>query len=132
MKLTPLVQVFDMIESARFYCELLGFELVEKSPEVETAEGRFSHWMWLRKDGVELMLNTAYDANERPASRELERWRGHGDIGFYIECADVDAVHASLVARGLAADSPQQMRYGMKSFTVRDPDGYAITFQTRS
>jgi hypothetical protein len=40
-------------------------------------------------------------------------------------------VHAELDARGLVADAPQVMRYGMKSFTVRDPDGYAITFQSR-
>ena len=29
--LCPLIQVFDMGNSLRFYCELLGFEIVEKS-----------------------------------------------------------------------------------------------------
>ena len=28
--LCPLIQVFDMDNSLRFYCELLGFEIVEK------------------------------------------------------------------------------------------------------
>jgi glyoxylase I family protein len=132
MKLTPLVQVFDMIVASRFYIDRLGFEIVDKSPSVETAEGAFSHWMWLRKAGVELMLNTAYDANQRPPLRDDARELGHRDVGFYIDCDDVDAVHAELRGRGLIADAPQMMRYGMKSFTVRDPDGYSITFQTRA
>src|SRR6266705_2688819 len=29
--LCPLIQVFDMDNSLRFYCELLGFEIVEKT-----------------------------------------------------------------------------------------------------
>jgi glyoxylase I family protein len=81
VKLTPLVQVFDMIESSRFYIDRLGFEIVDKSPTVETAEGQFSRWMWLRNAGVELMLNTAYDANERPPSRDDARELGHRDVG---------------------------------------------------
>src|SRR5713226_7039525 len=38
--LCPLIQVFDMDNSLHFYCELLGFEIVEK-----TAGGG---WAWLR------------------------------------------------------------------------------------
>ncbi|HEY1547947.1 MAG TPA: VOC family protein, partial [Kofleriaceae bacterium] len=95
-------------------------------------EGHFSHWMHLRKSGVEVMLNTAYDSNERPPSRDDARELGHRDVGMYIECDDVAVVHAELEARGLVADTPQAQRYGMTSFTVRDPDGYAITFQSRT
>jgi glyoxylase I family protein len=131
VKLTPLVQVFDMIESSAFYVDRLGFEIVDKSPEVETVEGRFSHWMQLRKSGVELMLNTAYDANERPHARDDARELGHRDVGFYVECDDVDGIHAELKTRGLVCEPPHAQRYGMKSFTVRDPDGYSITFQSR-
>jgi hypothetical protein len=50
--LCPLIQVFDMDNLLRFYCELLGFEIVEK------AAGR--GWAWLRHGTAELMLNTAY------------------------------------------------------------------------
>lgn len=64
--LTPLIGVFDMPRALAFYRDLLGFAVVSASPEVETAEGRFSHWMWLRFGGAEIMLNTQYDSNERP------------------------------------------------------------------
>ncbi len=65
--MTPLLQVFDMPEALAFYGDRLGFSVVDRSPEVETPEGRFSHWVWLRLGPCDLMLNTAYDAGERPA-----------------------------------------------------------------
>lgn len=64
--LTPLIGVFDMPRSLAFYRDLLGFSVVSASPEVETKEGRFSHWMWLRFGKADIMLNTQYDSNERP------------------------------------------------------------------
>ena len=44
--LTPLIGVFDMPKSLSFYRDMLGFSVVSASPEVETAEGKFSPWMW--------------------------------------------------------------------------------------
>lgn len=127
--LTPLIQVYDMPEAMRFYCDVLGFEVIASSPEIEAPEGRYCHWAWLRLGGADLMLNTAYDAGERPVSRDAARWSGHADICFYIGCADVDAVHAELTDRGLALQPPKIAPYGMKQLTLRDPDGYTICFQ---
>jgi glyoxylase I family protein len=56
--LTPLIGVFDMPKALAFYRDLLGFEVVSASPEVDTSEGQFSHWMWLRFGAAEIMLNT--------------------------------------------------------------------------
>ena len=130
--LCPLIQVFDMVESVRFYCELLGFEVVQASREVETPEGRFFHWCWLRLGSANLMLNTAYDAGERPPVRDTARQAHHADTGLYFGCTDVDAVYAALVARGLAIDPPHDTSYGMRQLHLRDPDGYALCFQAAS
>ena len=73
---TAYIEVFDMPSSVAFYCDILGFRSLFASPEVETREGRFSHFVLLGRDGVQLMLNTAYDANERPPDRSEARWRG--------------------------------------------------------
>ena len=73
--LTPLIGVFDMPTALAFYRDVLGFAVVSASPEVETAEGRFSHWMWLRFGQAEIMLNTQYDSNERPAQPPVDRSR---------------------------------------------------------
>lgn len=64
----PYFEVYDMRTSVAFYCEKLEFELITHAPFY--AEGEF-HWCLLRRDGIELMLNTAYDEGERPAEREV-------------------------------------------------------------
>jgi len=125
--LTPLIGVFDMIKSLAFYRDLLGFEVVSASPEVETREGRFSHWMWLRFGAAELMLNTQYDSNERP--KHPVESTDPGYACFYIGCADVDVAYEELTRRGLKTDPPAMARYGLKLFSVKDPDGYTIVFQ---
>ncbi|MDF7777751.1 VOC family protein [Sphingomonas sp. AOB5] len=125
----PLIQVFDMTASVRFYCEGLGFEVVAASPEIEAAEGRYFHWCRLRLGPAELMLNTAYDANERPPVRDAARQAAHQDTGLYFGCDDVDAIHAALRARGLEVSPPKDAPYGMRQIWLRDPDGYQLCFQ---
>ena len=127
--LTPLISVFDMVKSAAFYTDLLGFEVVASSPVVETPEGRFSHWMWLRFGGAELMLNTKYDSGERPLHPDATHAAWHGDTCLYIGCPDVDAVYEELTRRGLRADPVAVAPYGLKMFGMEDPDGYKIVFQ---
>jgi uncharacterized glyoxalase superfamily protein PhnB len=127
--LTPLIGVFDMPRSLAFYQDMLGFEIVSASPDVETPEGRFSHWMWLRSGAAELMLNTQYDSGERPEYPDPARHAAHGDASFYIGCADLDEVYQQLAAKGLKAAPPKAAPYGLKRFSVKDPDGYEIVFQ---
>lgn len=127
--LVPLLQVFDMPAAIHFYRDILGFAIVSSSDEIEAAEGRYFHWALLRLGGAELMLNTAYDANERPATREAERWRGHADTGLFIGCDDLDAVHALLASKGVVVSPPRNAPYGMRQLYVTDPDGYVLCFQ---
>jgi glyoxylase I family protein len=124
--LTPLIGVFDMPRSLVFYRDLLGFSVVSASPEVETKEGRFSHWMWLRFGKAQIMLNTQYDSNERPLQ---EPGKTHKDAVFYIGCSDIDLAYQELTNRGLKAERPKMAPYELKLFSVEDPDGYTIVFQ---
>ena len=65
--LCPLLQVFDMPTSVRFYRDILGFELVAHAPL--RAPDDPPGWCLLRHgDTTEIMLNTAYDYGERPES----------------------------------------------------------------
>lgn len=131
--LTPLLGVFDMATSLAFYRDRLGFEVVSASPVVETPEGRFSHWMWLRLGGVELMLNTAYDSGERPSERDAPRIAGHVDTCLFIGCSDLDGVYAEYTRAGLAIEPPVMAGYGLRRFSLRDPDNFELVFQeTRS
>jgi catechol 2,3-dioxygenase-like lactoylglutathione lyase family enzyme len=122
----PLIQVYDMPESVKFYCELLDFKLVTHAPFY--AEGLF-HWCLLRGHGSELMLNTAYDEGERPKQPERARVAAHGDTALYFGCADADAAYRILLERGLDLKPPTVAPYGMKQLSFLDPDGYGICFQ---
>jgi glyoxylase I family protein len=124
--LTPLIGVFDMPRALAFYRDMLGFSVVSASPEVETAEGRFSHWMWLQFGRAEIMLNTQYDSNERPMEAPEKRSK---DAVFYLHCSDVELAYRELSDRGLKAERPKVAPYGLKVFSVEDPDGYTIVFQ---
>jgi uncharacterized glyoxalase superfamily protein PhnB len=124
--LTPLIGVFDMPTALAFYRDMLGFSVVFASPEVETAEGQFSHFMRLRFGRAEIMLNTQYDSNERPIQPPEKRSK---DAVFYIHCSDVELAYEELNGRGLKAEPPKVAPYGLKLFSVEDPDGYTIVFQ---
>ena len=65
-----LLQVFDMPTSVRFYRDVLGFEIVQTTPR----EGDQFDWGLLRPNDTELMLNTAYEQDDRPAQPDPARY----------------------------------------------------------
>jgi catechol 2,3-dioxygenase-like lactoylglutathione lyase family enzyme len=126
--LCPLLQVYDMPASVRFYRDTLGFELAATSPNLG-GEDKF-HWCLLRLRGSELMLNTAYEFDDRrPVRPDPARVAAHQDTCIYFGAADVDAVYEELRAKGLQPDPPKVAPYGMKQLYLRDLDGYMLSFQ---
>ena len=122
--LAPLLQVFDMPASVAFYRDVLGFEVVSTSEP-----GPRFDWALLRLDGVELMLNTAYEADARPAEPDPARIAAHADTGIFLGCPDVDGAYEHLRARGVEVEPPATQGYGMRQLYVSDPDGYVLCFQ---
>lgn len=122
--MTPLIQVFDMTTSVAFYCNVLGFELVQRSQE-----GDHFDWCLLRLDDIRLMLNTAYEKEFRPPLPDPARVAAHDDTGLFCLCRDVDAAFAYLKSKGIRLDPPKDAPYGMRQLYLTDPDGYVICFQ---
>ena len=127
--MTPLLQVFDMVASLKFYCDVLGFEVVQTDSNT-TAPNH--NWVWLRRNEIDLMLNTAYEYGSRPQSPDPQRIASHGDTGLFIASPDVDAVYAHLLAKGIEVEKPNVAPYGMKQLYVRDPDGFGLCFQWKA
>src|SRR6516165_9677184 len=94
--LCPLLQVFDMPTSIKFYCEGLGFEvaMTDGKPVPD------NDWVLLRLNGSDLMLNTVYKRERRPPAPDLARMAAHEDTSVYFGCPDVDAAWAHLQAKG--------------------------------
>src|SRR5581483_11831999 len=125
--LCPLLQVYDMPQSLRFYRDVLGFAIVSTSPML--GEDR-CHWAWLRLGSAELMLNTAYEFDEeRPVPPNPARAMGHQDICLYFGCPDVDAAYEHLRGRIRGLRPPKVAPYGMKQMYFLDPDGYGLCYQ---
>jgi glyoxylase I family protein len=122
----PLLEVFDMRASIAFYCDVLGFEVAAHS---DPREEVLYHWVLLKRAGIELMLNTAYDEGQRPGVPDVRRVAAHGDVTLYFGCPDVDAAYAYLGDKGVAKTAPKVAPYGMKQLYLKDPDGYGVCFQ---
>lgn len=123
----PLLQVYDMPTSIRFYRDVLGFEVHDNAKPVATND---FGWCWLKHgDGTEMMLNTAYDYGERPEHPDPVRIAAHEDTCIYFGCPDVDGAYRHLRAKGLDINEPKVAWYGMKQLYLKDPDGFGICFQ---
>jgi glyoxylase I family protein len=123
--MAPLLQVFDMPTSIAFYRDVLGFEVVTTSKPGAENFG----WALLRLNGMELMLNTAYEEDCRPPEPDRARIAAHDDTAIFFGCPDVDAAYAHLRSRAENVKEPKVAPYGMKQLYVRDPDGYNLCFQ---
>lgn len=127
--LCPLLQVFDMPTSVKFYREVLGFELTGNSPIVHGRDGDYFHWCMLRRGSNTIMLNTAYDEGERPPAPEAIRFAAHSDTALFFGCPDVDDLYNQLLPRGIdVLEKPNPTVYKMRRFTIADPDGYNLSF----
>lgn len=122
--LCPLLQVFDMPTSLRFYRDILGFSVVERS-----GEGDDAGWVSLRHGDAAVMLNTAHDEGQRPASADPSRAAAHGDTILFLGCEDLDGAYEYLSDRGVRAEPPRVAPYGMKQIHLTDPDGYGLCLQ---
>lgn len=120
----PLLQVFDMPISVAFYRDVLGFTVVDQS-----APGDDFDWGMLRLDDAVVMLNTAYERDDRPSAPDPTRINPHEDTGLFFGCPDVDGAFEHLRSKGVTVDPPKVAPYGMKQLYLKDPDGYVLCFQ---
>jgi uncharacterized glyoxalase superfamily protein PhnB len=125
--MTPLIQVFNMPRALGFYRDVLGFEVISDS-----GNGDDSSWVWLRLNGIDLMLNDQYEPGHVPDAAPAERTRWHDDTCLYFGCDDPDAVYHFLRSKSIKCNPPKVAPYGMKQLNLQDPDGYAICFQCRA
>lgn len=125
--LTPLLLVYDIPTSLRFYRDVLGFEVVSTSPPLGEDK---CHWAWLRLGSADVMLNDTYETDDdRPPEPDRARTAAHEDTCLYFGCPDVDAAYEQLRAKGIKVKEPFVTPYGMKQMYLRDPDGYTLCFQ---
>ena len=125
--MTILLQIYDMQKSLQFYCDILGFQLVDKAgPEDDIG------WVTIKLNDVYLMLNTQYEKDDRPETPDQQRFMAHTDTCLYFMCNDPDEIYEHITEKGIVAEKPKIVPYGMKQLYFLDPDGYNICFQSKT
>ena len=126
-RLVPEFYVTDFRRSLAFYTEILGFSVAYDRPEQRFA--------YLDLGGAELMIEQTVDPARMVSRAPLEHPLGRG-MHLQIEVADVDALHARVVARGVTLIRAMEERWyrrdavelGNRQFWIADPDGYLLRF----
>jgi len=110
-----VIAVPDLESSARFYRDILGFEVSEIGDP---------GWRFFIRGDCFIMAGECPDALP---PREL------GDHSWfaYIEVDGIDAFHDEIVGRGAEIISPiADQAWGMREFGLRTVDGHRIRFGT--
>lgn len=119
MECYPMIVVRDVEASSQWYRELLGLESGHGGSEFE---------MLMRDRRLLLMLHHR-DFVEHPAVTDPEDGVPGGGVLLYFSVEDVEHVFERAVA--MAADLIDEPHVNPKAnaveFSVRDPDGYALT-----
>lgn len=121
MKLEPLIYVSDLNKSISFYTELLGFKLGELYPNREEAT-----YAPIFIDDYKLMLVLARDSNKKFFPNGL----GGSGTQLFIQVEDVGSVWEKTKDEGRVIDPIESKSWGDREFTIKDPDGYLISFYT--
>jgi predicted enzyme related to lactoylglutathione lyase len=119
--IAPLLQVFDMPKSLKFYRDVMGLHVVQSSGEGDDVD-----WVLLRGFDIDLMLNTAYEKPERPEKPDPQRIEAHSDTILFFGCPDLDAAYRKIKEKGLEVNEPEITGYGWKALNIIDPDGYHV------
>jgi len=118
----------DVLDSIRWYRDVLGFELGGTWPSPEAPQ-----WASLHLAGQTIMLGQAADC---PGGPEMQFYNDSiadfrkvagGGVVVYLRVDDVDAVHAHAKANGgQPACDPKNEFYGLRNFMIADPQGYRL------
>jgi len=120
--LSPLLAVRNMKETIEFYKNTLGFKMGMVFPDADNPE-----YADLSKDGMVLMFIPAKDHGIGS-----EEKLGIG-VYLYMEIdGNIDEYYAELKNKGvnIVADIKDEP-FGVRDFTVKDIDGYQLTFNQR-
>jgi|tagenome__1003787_1003787.scaffolds.fasta_scaffold20871307_2 ketosteroid isomerase-like protein len=117
----PFFGVRDLDVSARYYVDVLGFEMRNSW----RPDGRL-RWCWMQRGGAAVMLQGFL--TEGPHANVPAHPLGTG-VTICFMCADAIALYKELTARGA---SPARPLVGNQLWvtSVTDPDGYQLCFES--
>jgi catechol 2,3-dioxygenase-like lactoylglutathione lyase family enzyme len=127
---TPNLIVTDIVRSTAFYRDVLGLSVLTSVPDQPPFV-----FVWLQRGGVNVFLNAQHAVAEDLPSVASREVGGTNGLFMLIEAettaAGVDALFESTRERARVLMPLKDQFYGMREFTIEDPDGYVLTFAQR-
>ncbi|MDD3877643.1 MAG: VOC family protein [Bacteroidales bacterium] len=118
--LTINLFVKDIDKSIDFY-NILGFNITMAVPE----EGN-PVWVMLNNGNVAIMLQSLDSiGNELPG---INCANGGGPLLFYIKMKELQFFYENIKDKVSVVKTPELTFYGAKEFTIKDLDGFYLTF----
>jgi len=114
----PVLPVSDVSRAARWFSEVLGFE-------IDFIAGEPPSYARVKK-GDRSYGDPVYLRLWQCGSREAQPWRG--EIVIHVG-KDIDGLHAAYVKRGVTViEPPTSQPWGLREFAIREPDGHVLRF----
>ncbi|HKJ30894.1 MAG TPA: VOC family protein [Balneolales bacterium] len=124
-KLTPKVMVDDINKTITFYRNVLGFELINAEPDNGDV-----HWAMMKRDEIEIMFQTRNSISKDYA--EFQEMKTNAPIAFYIDLDNVNKLYSHLKDKTTTLSDLHITSYGAVEFSIRDCNGYILTFAQSS
>jgi uncharacterized glyoxalase superfamily protein PhnB len=122
---TPNLVTNDIPRAVAFYRDVLGFSIRTTVPDAAPFV-----FVLLERDGVNVFLNDLKTVrDETPAATSLVV--GQSGVGMFFLIDDATAMWEQVRERAPVIMALKDQWYGMREFTVTDPDGYVVTFAER-
>jgi len=121
-KITPNLMVEDVLQTINYYHGVLAFDKIDTVPE----SGDEFVWARMKKGDVEIMFQE--EDNLKKELPEIRHEKIGGGTTLFIQMTGIQEYYDYLYS---SADIVVQMKetfYGMKEFTIRDINGYYLTF----
>ena len=113
--ISPSLSVKDINETLDFYTKKLGFMPGMTFPNPDTPV-----YADATKDGMIFMFTTAASG---------AKGKMGAGVNLYLQIdGDIDAYYNDLQKRGVIVTDIKNEPFGIRDFTVEDPDGYQLTF----
>ena len=121
ISLSPNLMVKNVNKSIEFYCNILGFSLVQTVPENGEPD-----WGMVEKNGLFIMFQK--EESIKQEYPELNSQNSGGALTFYIKISDIQNFYNKIRSHMNVSHEMHKTFYGADEFAVTDPDGFILVF----
>ena len=121
ISLSPNLMVKNVNKSIEFYCNILGFSLVQTVPENGEPD-----WGMVEKNGLFIMFQK--EESIKQEYPELNSQNSGGALTLYIKISDIQNFYNKIRSHMNVSHEMHKTFYGADEFAVTDPDGFILVF----